>query len=145
MSEHIPARLRRLVIKRAKGRCEYCGLAQQGQEATFHIDHIVPKKDGGLTIARNLAWACVSCSLRKEGRAWAADPGTGEPAKLFHPRTQDWHDHFRWEGVEAIGLSPTGRATVAALRLNRPSILLIRLEEVERGRHPPHMRGSRSR
>ena len=31
----IPAGLRRLVAFRAGGRCEYCGLAQEGQEATF--------------------------------------------------------------------------------------------------------------
>jgi hypothetical protein len=38
----IPAQLRRQVVLRAGDRCEYCGLAQDGQEATFHIDHIVP-------------------------------------------------------------------------------------------------------
>jgi hypothetical protein len=145
MSEHIPARLRRLVIKRAKGRCEYCGLAQAGQEATFHVDHVIPKNAGGLTIGGNLAWACVSCSLRKEWRRWEADPETGQMASLFHPRNQDWADHFRWDGVVVVGLSPTGRATVAALQLNRPSILAIRLEEVERGRHPPPKRIRRRR
>ncbi|MDB5351846.1 MAG: endonuclease [Planctomycetota bacterium] len=34
----VPHRLRRMVEERAGGRCEYCGLAQDGQEATFHID-----------------------------------------------------------------------------------------------------------
>ncbi|TLY77107.1 MAG: HNH endonuclease, partial [Gammaproteobacteria bacterium] len=34
----VPGYLRRLVIERAQGRCEYCGLAQAGQEAAFHID-----------------------------------------------------------------------------------------------------------
>jgi 5-methylcytosine-specific restriction endonuclease McrA len=62
----IPARLRRLVVSRAGDRCEYCRLAQKGQEATFHIDHILPKMAGGRTAAANLALACVSCSLRKE-------------------------------------------------------------------------------
>lgn len=32
----IPASLRRLVIQRAGDRCEYCGLSQAGQAATFH-------------------------------------------------------------------------------------------------------------
>lgn len=32
------AGLRRLVVERAGNRCEYCRLAQEGQEATFHID-----------------------------------------------------------------------------------------------------------
>ena len=58
----------RLIENRAGGRCEYCGLAQEGQEATFHIDHIMPRAAGGPTVAENLAVACVSCSLRKAAR-----------------------------------------------------------------------------
>ena len=55
MRERIPAQLRRLVIRRARGLCEYCRLSQEGQEATFHIDHIFPVKAGGETRADNLA------------------------------------------------------------------------------------------
>lgn len=54
----IPATLRRLVIERSGDRCEYCGLFQAGQVATFHIDHIVPEIAGGATTADNLALAC---------------------------------------------------------------------------------------
>ena len=46
-------------------RCEYCLLAQAGQEATFHVDHVTPRVAGGPTIDGNLALACVGCSLRK--------------------------------------------------------------------------------
>jgi hypothetical protein len=56
---------------------------------------------------------------------------------VFNPRTELWAAHFRWNGVRVEGLTPTGRATVAALDMNRPLILVIRGEEVERGRHPP--------
>jgi hypothetical protein len=35
------------------------------------------------------------------------------------------------------GLTATGRATVAALSMNRSLILAIRREEAARGRHPP--------
>ncbi len=38
---------------------------------------------------------------------------------------------------KVVGLTPTGRTTVATLRLNRPLILAIRAEEAVRGRHPP--------
>jgi len=132
----IPAPLRRLVRQRAGSRCEYCGLSQAGQEATFHVDHIVPRRTAGPTRADNLALACVSCSLRKQARRSAVDPATGGIAPLFHPRRQRWADHFRWEGVRVAGLTATGRATVAALRMNRPLILAIRQEEALRGRHP---------
>ncbi len=133
----IPAALRRLVVQRANGRCEYCGLAQVGQEATFHIDHIVPVSADGPTTEGNLALACTSCSLRKEARRTAVDPQTRRKVSLFHPRRQRWPDHFRWKGMTVIGLSATGRATVSALTMNRPSILVIREEETDRGRHPP--------
>jgi hypothetical protein len=136
MSE-ISGRLRRLVVQRAKGRCEYCGLSPEGQEATFHIDHIVPRASGGPTEMDNLALACVSCSLRKAARRSARDPSTGRAVRLYHPRRQRWVDHFRWQGVRVIGLTPTGRATVAALQMNRPLVLAIRLEEAAHGRHPP--------
>jgi hypothetical protein len=136
----IPARLRRVAVRRAGNRCEYCGLSQAGQEATFHIDHVVPLADGGPTVAGNLALACVSCSLSKEARRSAVDPATGRTVPLFHPRRQRWGAHFRWDGVVVIGLTATGRATVAALRMNRPLILAIRHEEAERGRHPPPSR-----
>ena len=133
----IPVRVQRFVVARARGRCEYCGLAQEGQEATFHLDHIIPQSTGGPTTASNLALACVSCSLRKEARRMAKDPQTGRAVALFHPRRQKWARHFRWEGVTVIGLTATGRATVVALRMNRPVILVIREEEVLRSRHPP--------
>ncbi|MGH9838780.1 MAG: HNH endonuclease [Blastocatellia bacterium] len=128
--------LRRLVIRRAESRCEYCGLSQAGQEATFHIDHIVPLSLDGKTVADNLALACVSCSLRKSARIAFIDPDTGIEALLFNPRQNVWDDHFVWEGTRLIGLTSTGRTTIAALDLNRALILAIREEEVKLGRHP---------
>jgi hypothetical protein len=133
----IPARLRRQVVRRAANRCEYCGLSQAGQEATFHIDHITPMAAGGATDTENLALACVSCSLRKGARQSAIDPESGSAALLFHPRRQNWQEHFRWDGVTLIGLTATGRATVAALEMNRTLIRAIRREEARIGRHPP--------
>jgi HNH endonuclease len=132
----IPSLLRDLVILRSGNYCEYCTLSQLGQEATFHVDHVVPVAAQGKTDAENLALACVSCSLHKAAKQLANDPDTGENVPLFNPRRQSWSEHFRWEGVRAVGLTPTGRATVVALRMNRPGILLIREEEILLGRHP---------
>jgi len=132
----IPADMHRRVVERASGRCEYCGLAQAGQEATFHVDHVVPVSADGTTELDNLALACVSCSLRKAARQAAIDPDTGERVRVFHPRVDAWSDHFRWVGSMLVGLTPTGRATIDALNMNRPLILAIRAEEVVRGRHP---------
>ena len=133
---YVPAGLRRLVSQKANNRCEYCQLSQLGQEAAFHVDHITPVVAGGRTAAENLALACVSCSLRKSAREIATDPETGSEAALYNPRHDTWSEHFRWEGVKLVGLSPTGRATVFALSMNRPIVLAIREEEAALGRHP---------
>jgi len=135
-TSYISTFLRRLVIRRASGHCEYCRLSQAGQEATFHIDHIVPVAAGGETVAENLALACVSCSLRKGARQTAIDPISGNEASLFNPRLDVWAEHFRWEAVHLIGQTATGRATIDALDMNRALILAIRAEEASLGRHP---------
>ncbi len=135
---YIPARLRRLVIARANNRYEYCGLSQQGQAATFHIDHVVPVAAGGPTTEDNLALACVACSLHKAVRRRAVDPESGQSVPLYYPRQDVWPEHFhRVEEVHLVGITATGRATVEALQMNRPLILAIRAEEVLLGRHPP--------
>ena len=133
----IPPGLHAEVALRAGQRCEYCQLSQLGQEATFHVDHVLPRAAGGLSLAENLALACVSCSLRKWAKQAAIDPVSGQEAPLFNPRTQPWAEHFRWEGERVVPLTPTGRATVAALAINRPLIIAIRQEEMAIGRHPP--------
>ena len=133
----ISLQLRRVVAERARFRCEYCGLAQVGQEAAFHFDHVKPVVAGGETSGDNLALACVSCSLRKGHRQIALDPESGGEAQLFNPRRDQWDKHFRWGGTLVIGITPTGRATVELLRMNRPLIVAIREEETIRGRHPP--------
>lgn len=133
----IPVSLRQLTIQRAANRCEYCGISQLGQVATFHIDHIVPSVGGGETVSDNLALACVSCSLRKGSRQAITDPETGKEVSVFNPRQQIWKEHFSWKGVEVVGLTATGRATAKALDLNRATMLAIRAEEEILGRHPP--------
>jgi hypothetical protein len=56
---------------------------------------------------------------------------------LFHPRNDAWIEHFAWDGLYLTGQTPSGRATVAALGMNRPIIIAIRGEEALLARHPP--------
>jgi len=84
-----------------------------------------------------LALACVSCSLRKGARQKLEEKETGEVVSIFNPRQQVWKEHFDWNGVQVVGLTATGRATVQALDLNRATMLAIRAEEELLGRHPP--------
>jgi hypothetical protein len=136
-SDYVPLPLQRRVRERAGNRCEYCGISQAGQEATFHVDHVRPRRDGGATSLGNLALACVSCSLRKGARTTASDPDTGQPTTVFNPRTNRWSEHFRVEGVLIVGHTSIGRASVQLLAMNRPLAIEIRREEVLRGRYPP--------
>ena len=133
----IPRILAQEVMARAEHRCEYCGLSQAGQVATFHIDHVVPRVAGGATVSDNLALACVSCSLRKAAKMDVVDPETGEVVRLFNPRHMNWVEHFRWRDAWLIPLTSIGRATLHSLALNRALMVAIRSEEIERGRHPP--------
>jgi hypothetical protein len=108
VTQAIPTELRRFVVERAQGRCEYRGLAQVGQEATFHVDHVIPLSAGGETDESNLASACVGCSLRKGARQRAIDSDTGDDATLFNPRHESWPDHFSWQGFVVVGREPDG-------------------------------------
>lgn len=133
----IPAELARIVRDRASNRCEYCQLPQSSQEATFHIDHIEPRRAGGQTNLENLALACVLCSLKKGARTIVIDPESGEAVSIFNPRSQLWDDHFSWTFEwSVIGLSPCGRGTVEALGMNRPAAVSIRSMPAELGRFP---------
>ena len=100
------------------------------------MDHIHLVAEGGEIALENLALACVSCSLRKGARIKARDPQTGREASLFHPRRQVWAEHLAWKGNRVTGLTPTGRATMDLLKMNRALIVAIRAEESLHGRHP---------
>lgn len=103
------------------------------------IDHLLPESQGGPTVRENLWLACRRCNEFKGARSHATDPLTGVPAPLFNPRTQSWAVHFAWSegGIEIIGLTATGRATVEALRLNNEVIVAARALWVQAGWHPP--------
>lgn len=136
---YIPAELRRLVTQRAGNRCEYCGAPANFSSDTFTFDHIVPRGLGGRTTAANLALACFSCNQHKAARRAALDPVTGVRVQLFHPRQQNWEEHFAWDDTFTLmlGLTPTGRATIAALHLNRLGLVNLRRILHHFGEHPP--------
>lgn len=82
------------------------------------VDHIIPEKHGGATEADNLAWTCWRCNRHKGSDLGSFDPATQNFTFLFHPRTQPWEEHFRFEGDTIIGLTPEGRTTARLLQLN---------------------------
>lgn len=118
------------VAARAAHRCEYCRLPTRGQVATFPIDHIIPKVEGGSTDPSNLALACPHCNSHKGATAAGPDPADGTVVRYFHPREDVWEDHFRWsedKPGELVGRTSTGRATVEALAINASDMIELRL------------------
>lgn len=120
-SEHIPADLRRRVRERANGLCEYCKAPDHFSTASFHCDHVLPRKASGKTDLSNLAWACPWCNTHKHTKTRAQDPQTGQQVLLFNPRRKKWQRHFVWNDnfLFILGRTQTGRATVEALNMNR--------------------------
>jgi hypothetical protein len=117
---------RQFVRRRAGERCEYCHLPQVFHEERFSIDHVTPRKHGGGETPSNLAFACLRCNLCKGTNLTGIDPDTGQVVALFNPRTQDWQQHFRWNGAVLVGQSMEGRVTVLVLRMNAPERVQLR-------------------
>lgn len=133
---HLSTQLRRLVTERARGCCEYCLLHQDDTAFTHHVDHLIALKHGGRTEEENLALACLECNLRKGSDLAALDPVEGTIALLFNPRVQRWSEHFTVVNASLVGTTPTGRATVALLRMNDPARFLERQRLIMAGRYP---------
>ena len=126
------------VIQRAEGRCEYCKSLMKYAIHTFNIDHIIPLDKKGNSDSDNLALSCGGCNSAKSNHLNAIDPVSLQEVPIFHPRKDNWQDHFSWSDdfQEVIGLTPKGRATVGCLRLNRPGIVNIRKLTLLIGDHP---------
>ncbi|MBI3537469.1 MAG: HNH endonuclease [Chloroflexi bacterium] len=135
----VPAHLKRLVVERARGCCEYCRSQARFAIQSFSTEHIVPTSRDGKTTLDNLALACQGCNNHKYTKTEARDSVSNKVVPLYHPRRQRWHDHFTWSDDFAvvIGLTPIGRATIEALHLNREDLINLRRVLYAMGEHPP--------
>ena len=136
---HIPQALRTEAEIRFQGRCAYCLSPQALMNVTFEVDHILPEKEGGLTVSDNLAFSCPLCNGFKGARTRGRDLGTGRDVPLFHPRRQNWFRHFRWAADQQTveGRTRSGRATVDAFQLNNLHLLRLRTIWLAIGTSPP--------
>ena len=103
------AEIRRQVVERARGCCEYCLVHQDLVASTHQVDHVIAEKHRGETTMDNLALSCTLCHRRKGSDITSVDSETGEVISLFNPRAQRWLDHFEVDGVRIIGKTPEGR------------------------------------
>jgi hypothetical protein len=135
ISDAVSARVR----QRAGNRCGYCRCPQHLVLGWLEIEHVIPVGQGGSDDEDNLWLACRFCNTFKSDAVDALDPVSGRRVPLYDPRRQEWNKHFRWseDGARVVGITATGRATVAQLQLNYPLAVTVRGNWVAAGWHPP--------
>ena len=146
LSERVSRSLRRRVRERANDLCEYCQAPTDFSGASFHCEHVIPRKVGGENMLGNLAWACPACNSTKHAKTHAHDPQTGQCVPLFNPRLKKWNRHFMWSEdlLFIMGRTRTGRATVEALNMNRLEQVNMRMALRAIGKYPPGVNSLRS-
>lgn len=107
----------------------------------LQVDHIIPQARDGPDEDDNLCLACELCNQYKWKKTEGTDPQNGQRVALFNPRQQNWDEYFTWseDGVEVLGLTPCGRATVDVLKLNNSLARTVRKNWVRAGWHPPKL------
>ncbi len=141
MSEQKPTqRQKQSVFERAGGCCEYCLSRADFSPSPFAVEHILPRHEGRTNTLGNLALSCQACNNHKFTVTGAVDPGSGQVVPLYHPRRDKWAEHFRWSAdfLTILGQTPTGRATVSRLQVNRASVVNLRRVLRRDGKHPPN-------
>lgn len=63
---YVSGTLRYEVLKRARYRCELCGVS--AEHKALEVDHIVPRNHGGSDEGHNLQALCYSCNAMKQDR-----------------------------------------------------------------------------
>ena len=121
------------VRTRAGGRCEYCGHPESAVDLKHSVDHIVARQHDGDDSPANLAFCCRRCNLGKGPNLTGVDPLTGVVTLLFHPRRDDWTDHFEWQGAILLGKTAVGRVTAHVLAINLPARVAARRALMDAG------------
>lgn len=62
-SRYIPGTVRFEVLKRAKGKCELCGIS--ASQKFLQVDHIIPRNRGGESKIENYQALCYTCNAQK--------------------------------------------------------------------------------
>jgi hypothetical protein len=134
----VPARVRQRIEDLDGHRCAYCR-SPLVVGIPMVVEHIIPLVAGGASTVDNLCLSCYRCNEFKGPRQEGRDAETAQTVALFHPRRQQWTEHFAWDdgGATVRGLTPCGRATVTLLRLNSPWLVQARRIWMLVGLQPP--------
>lgn len=80
----VPGTVRYEVLKRAKYRCELCGIS--AEEKALEVDHITPKNLGGEDSINNYQALCYTCNAQKKD---LDDTSFREQELVYHARKRD--------------------------------------------------------
>ncbi len=131
------AAARREVRKRAGNCCEYCRMPQSAAPfLTFHMEHIQATQHVHDDSLQNTCLACPHCNFHKGPNLTTLSVTTREIVPLFHPRVQNWDEHFRMDGPHIVGVTETGTATVRLLQMNDGDQVEIRAALRQRSEFP---------
>ena len=66
-SVYMNAEIKKIIWKKTGGRCHFCGKAlifsaKSGQRGRWHVDHILPKAQGGKNDIKNYIPICRACN-----------------------------------------------------------------------------------
>jgi hypothetical protein len=116
--------VRQQVRDRASAACEYCGVTESDSGGALTVDHFRPQTADGTDELTNLLYCCWPCNLYKADY-WPAQ--ASDPA-LWNPRQEPITVHCLLLADATLhSLTPTGRFTIARLRLNRTPLVAYRL------------------
>ncbi|OYD93076.1 HNH endonuclease [Nostoc sp. 'Peltigera membranacea cyanobiont' 210A] len=126
------------IAGRANHRCEYCQAPEVVFNFPFEVEHIIPISRQGANHKANLALACRSCNLRKGTRISGTLPDSNTEVRLFHPRENQWSEHFQVdvESGKIRGMTPVGEVTVEYLAMNSPAQVAARQLWIRLGLFP---------
>lgn len=107
--------------------CGYCGVSEADVGGELTVDHFHPVSAGGDDSDANLVYACVRCNQYK-GALLPEVTDLAQEQRLLHPLRDDLPVHIRKDESTGYleGLTATGRFHIAALRLNRPALVVHR-------------------
>jgi hypothetical protein len=107
--------------------CGYCGVSEADVGGELTVDHFRPVSAGGDHSEANLVYACVRCNQYK-GALLPEAMDRAQERRLLHPLRDDLLAHIREDESTGRleGLTATGRFHIAALRLNRPALIVHR-------------------
>ena len=128
-----------LVRDRAQGCCEYCLSQESHATQGFSVEHIARSMLGARRPRAISRWPVRGAIISSTIKPQLATLSAATSVPLFHPRRDHWYEHFIWnhDCTLIVGLTPTGRATIEALHLNREGVVNLRRLLLLAGKHPP--------